>query len=77
MTGVLLARILQTATAQVLKLTRHPIVDLSLRRHRPTARGVGLLAAYKAPLIEAAPEVLRRFELVIQIRHQPGAKSFA
>src|SRR5205085_4371088 len=39
--------------------------------HWPGPGGVGLLTADEGPLVEPAPEVLRGFELVVQVGDQP------
>src|SRR4029078_10087643 len=71
------ARLLETRrlAAQLLQLTRHPVVDFGLRRERPAARRVGFPGAAESPPVKAAQEVLRRLELVVQVRDEPGAKA--
>src|SRR6185369_3926905 len=51
------------------------VIDLGLRRPRAASRRIGLLPADEAPLMEAAPEILRRLELVVKVRNQAGPKT--
>src|SRR4051812_5765375 len=72
-----IARLLESSrfAAKLLQLARHPMIDFFLRRKRTAACGIGFLPANERPLMESAPEVLRRLELVIEIRDEAGTKS--